>query len=118
MLCKTCQSIDFDAANCSPEVGGAVHQPSFADLTLSATNGCQLCEMIRSKAVETSISAIDAMKQGHIACNIWNWYDGPADVYKGSSTIVFYGSGEGSTWSAVLGISVDGGEGEDLEFKY
>lgn len=108
MLCKTCQSIDFDAANCSPEVGGAVHQPSFADLTLSATNGCQLCEMIRSKAVETSISAIDAMKQGHIACNIWNWYDGPADVYKGSSTIVFYGSGEGSTWSAVLGISVDG----------
>jgi hypothetical protein len=106
MLCTICQNIDFDAANCSPEIGGAAHQLSFSNLTLSATNGCELCYIIQSKILETSNSEPDALDDP-IFCNIWNWYDGPVEDYKGSSTIVFYG--KKSRWSAVLGIAADEG---------
>ena len=43
-------------------------------------------------------------------CNVWNWFDGPAHIYKGSSTITFYGNGDGYQWSAELGIGTDEGE--------
>jgi hypothetical protein len=113
MLCTVCQQIDFDAANCSPEDGGAAHQPSFLDLTLSASNGCELCHLIQSKILETSNSKPNAVEDP-IFCNVWNWYEGPAEDYKGSSTIVFYE--KKSKWSAVLGIAADEGLGKLLTF--
>jgi hypothetical protein len=106
MLCTVCQQIDFDAANCSPEVGGAAHQPSFPDLALSASNGCALCHLIQSKIFETSNSKPNALEDP-IFCNVWNWYDGPAKDYKGSSTIIFYE--KKSKWSAIIGIAADEG---------
>ncbi|TVY42633.1 hypothetical protein LSUB1_G005400 [Lachnellula subtilissima] len=40
-----------------------------------------------------------------IFCNVWNWYDGPAEDYKGSSIIIFYGME--SRKNAILGITTD-----------
>lgn len=114
MLCTVCQQIDFDAANCSPEVRGAAHQPSFRNLTLSASNGCELCHLIQSKILETSDSKPNALEDP-IFCNVWNWYDGPVEDYKGSSTIVFYGKNSKS--SAILGIAADESLRELLTFR-
>ena len=113
MLCTVCQQIDFDAANCSPEDGGAAHQSSFLDLTLSASNGCELCHLIQSKILETSKSKPNALEDP-IFCNVWNWYEGPAEDYKGSSTIAFYA--KKSMSGTVLGIAADEGLRKLLTF--
>lgn len=44
MLCRFCQTLDFDAA-CSKQ--GAAHHESRADLDASAAAGCELCVKIR-----------------------------------------------------------------------
>lgn len=103
MLCSICQSIDFDKANCSPENGGARHQPSFTALVLSADNGCALCDLIRTKGQRESSDY--SAKDNPILCNIWNWYNGPTEEYRGSATIIF--QEENSSWSVVINIAAD-----------
>ncbi|KAF4627785.1 hypothetical protein G7Y89_g10367 [Cudoniella acicularis] len=86
---------------------GAPHQPDFKDLTLSATNSCALCRLIQTKLLESNLygRVVDEEKEDPIICNVWNWYDGPEEEYKGSATIVF--SGISSKRSCILGVAAD-----------
>jgi hypothetical protein len=44
MLCKFCETLDFDAASSKD---GALHRASYPDLILSADGGCELCAAVR-----------------------------------------------------------------------
>ncbi|TVY23381.1 hypothetical protein LHYA1_G007618 [Lachnellula hyalina] len=107
MLCSICQSIDFYAANCPPypESGGAKHQPTSQALALSAKNGCELCGLIWSKVPDNKRPSGVFTQGGTILCNLWNWYDGPVEEYRGSATIIF--RDERSQWSVILSISAE-----------
>lgn len=105
MLCSVCQSIDFYRANRPPYPGegGAKHQPNFHALRIAADDGCELCDLIRLKVLE-KYDEVGAQGDA-ILCNLWNWYEGPPEEYRGSATVIFYAD----NWSVILGISADVG---------
>jgi len=111
MLCDTCRSIDFSQANCSPEDGGAKHHKSYETLKESATNGCELCHLIVETLLETTGEPEIFHEQ--VLCNIWNWYEGPKEGFKGSATIVFYcenaGYNSGAGWTVTFGVAAEEG---------
>jgi hypothetical protein len=110
MLYETCQSIDFSRTNNSPEEGGAKHHKNYEALKESATNGCELCRLIAAQLLKTREPEIT---HEQVLYNIWNWYEGPKEVFRGSAIITFYcqnaGYNDGSGWTVYLGIVAEGG---------
>ena len=100
MLCRACESLDFDKALCSPEFGGAPLQ-TYENLENEALAGCELCLAIRDRHSDDQWKA--APDEMILVC-IWNWFDGPQEDYHGSAIIIFFQ--RTSVWSVKMGVYI------------
>ena len=103
MLCRACETLDFDKNLCSPEFGGAPLQ-TYENLVNEAFAGCELCLAIRDRDSDDQWKA--APEEMILVC-IWNWFDGPKEDYRGSAVIIFFQ--RTSIWSVKMGVYIEYG---------
>lgn len=101
-LCQACRSINFTNALCCPGEGGSVFQ-TWSEVRCYSEEDCKLCSMIIENHDDSEQK--EPSDHSRIICNLWNYYEGDQDCFKGSHCIVF--SIPESSWCIKLGIYVE-----------
>ena len=74
---------------------------TWGSIKIASRIGCELCQLIMKSHNDSEQDDPDELSS--IFCNVWNYYEGDIERYKGSASIIFSEPG----WSVKLGIVVD-----------